>query len=633
MSSSVTSSVDKSSASISLKNNSKSQSSAEEVEGFLSSLKSALVGSDEPQVKAKAAEQGGKATPTSGNAEAVDVKADKERSQSSTTKDASSSGSTQITEALLEGPDGVTTDTSNKSSQPTGKEDVELTATDSKTLNTGSGISELAAASEFEQTVSSDNASSGQASKSSAQQAMDEGNALLGKLEEANQSLRPTKAQVSAEPVAADPETGSQKTTDLSGISAVAPASLSLKEGQLADGNVSSADVTPNQLVAEQAGELTTQGNQAQNNAKSEQYSHIEWGNPSEPVQPLNVMNQTSVTQAGSLDINPVASTATAGALMSSAQPNTDPQGMLPEEELAQLSEEEIAQLMNGQVVHAQPANAANNQQIVAHSGSTVASGAAVAAALQANQAAPQAMSQHASVPTPNNEGQAGQFNAALNPTQLAAAQSTSPNRQAAQLGAALGVGKLAAAGTDKKSNQPEARLDQQLSGMAMQQGVNANQVRAEAQQAAVNSPLVLNREMAGEQMAERVQMMLAKNLKSVDIRLDPPELGRMQIRMTMNNDVASVQFTVANQQSRDMVEQAMPRLREMLAQQGVQLADTSVQQQNSGQQQQGQMASGSTGSGGGGTSGEDGSADNHDESVNLEMNITEKGDGISFYA
>ncbi|WP_438876984.1 flagellar hook-length control protein FliK, partial [Bacillus cereus group sp. Bce021] len=55
---------------------------------------------------------------------------------------------------------------------------------------------------------------------------------------------------------------------------------------------------------------------------------------------------------------------------------------------------------------------------------------------------------------------------------------------------------------------------------------------------------------------------------------------------MNMHADGASIQFTVTNAQARDALEGAMPRLREMLAQQGVQLADTSVQQQSSGQQQ-----------------------------------------------
>ena len=44
------------------------------------------------------------------------------------------------------------------------------------------------------------------------------------------------------------------------------------------------------------------------------------------------------------------------------------------------------------------------------------------------------------------------------------------------------------------------------------------------------------------------------------------------------------MQFTVNNPQTRDIVEQAMPRLREMLQQQGLQLAQSSVQQESSQQ-------------------------------------------------
>lgn len=97
-------------------------------------------------------------------------------------------------------------------------------------------------------------------------------------------------------------------------------------------------------------------------------------------------------------------------------------------------------------------------------------------------------------------------------------------------------------------------------------------------------SPLLLTREQAGEQVHERINMMMAKNLKYVDIRLDPPELGKIQIKLTINQDQASVQFTVNNPQTRDIVEQAMPRLREMLQQQGLQLAQSSVQQESSQQ-------------------------------------------------
>ncbi|MCV5960739.1 flagellar hook-length control protein FliK, partial [Escherichia coli] len=80
-----------------------------------------------------------------------------------------------------------------------------------------------------------------------------------------------------------------------------------------------------------------------------------------------------------------------------------------------------------------------------------------------------------------------------------------------------------------------------QLQAAAGQQGVTAQQqTRAEAAQQA-QLPLQLTKELANEQVAEKVQMMMSKNLKNLDIRLDPPELGRMQIRMTMNNDLANV--------------------------------------------------------------------------------------------
>ncbi|MGY5730342.1 flagellar hook-length control protein FliK [Vibrio chemaguriensis] len=194
---------------------------------------------------------------------------------------------------------------------------------------------------------------------------------------------------------------------------------------------------------------------------------------------------------------------------------------------------------------------------------------------------------------------------------------------------AALTAGALKA--TADKQDKPELQhgLAGQLQAMAGQQGTNVQQ---QARIDAAQLPLQLTKELANEQVAEKVQMMMSKNLKNLDIRLDPPELGRMQIRMTMNNDVANVHFTVNNPQARDIIEQTLPRLREMLAQQGMQLADSSVQQQNSGQQQgrytaeqHGQSAQGS------GFSGQ--SEESFDADVNLDLNVASKRGGISFYA
>ena len=192
-------------------------------------------------------------------------------------------------------------------------------------------------------------------------------------------------------------------------------------------------------------------------------------------------------------------------------------------------------------------------------------------------------------------------------------------------------LGKLSQSGSKQGVAQgQEFSLAQQLSQATGQQ-VGAGQTQLRAEQASAQAPLPLNRDLAGEQVAERVQMMMSKNLKNVDIRLDPPELGRLQIRLNVGGDGATVHFTVANQQARDVIEQSMPRLREMLAQQGVQLGDSSVQQQSSGQHNR--YAGNNSESGQGDSNQAFSNEENLEPGVNLDLNVTTKRDGISYYA
>ncbi|HGS4674118.1 flagellar hook-length control protein FliK [Vibrio paracholerae] len=197
-------------------------------------------------------------------------------------------------------------------------------------------------------------------------------------------------------------------------------------------------------------------------------------------------------------------------------------------------------------------------------------------------------------------------------------------------------LGGRALAGSDERravSESGQEGLAQQIAAAAGQ-GTAQNQAlnRAESQLVQTNAtPVPLNKEMAADQLAERVQMMMSKNLKNIDIRLDPPELGRMHIRMNMQGDGATVHFTVANQHAREVLEQTMPRLREMLAQQGVQLGDTSVQQQSAGQQQRytGQEQSGFVQSA---RNERLNSEENLDTDIKLDLNVATKRDGISYY-
>ncbi|HIF9227311.1 TPA: flagellar hook-length control protein FliK [Photobacterium damselae] len=188
---------------------------------------------------------------------------------------------------------------------------------------------------------------------------------------------------------------------------------------------------------------------------------------------------------------------------------------------------------------------------------------------------------------------------------------------------------------TDSKEASAQAAL-QSLS--AHQNGASsASSLLGNRQDTSLNNqpPLLLTKEQASDQLADKVQMMAAKNLKQIDIRLDPPELGRMQIKLSLHDDnQASIQFQVAHQQTRDLIDQAMPRLRELLLQQGMQLAQSSVHQETSQQfsqhfnQQSGQDSS-AFGSGGH----SDGSHDGHDDGTVIEGYVTTSSDRVDYYA
>ena len=163
---------------------------------------------------------------------------------------------------------------------------------------------------------------------------------------------------------------------------------------------------------------------------------------------------------------------------------------------------------------------------------------------------------------------------------------------------------------------------------LATASGTTATQQAAVAQKTdPATAPLNIRQEQVSDEVAERINMMMAKNLKHVDIRLDPPEMGRMHIRLNMGSDSAGVQFTVSNQQAREAIEQSLPRLREMFAQQGIQLADTSVQQQSSGDSSQYAYQKEESSRQGSGFS-EESSAEHE-----INVQVSKPNDGISFYA
>ncbi|GGP38553.1 hypothetical protein GCM10009347_02990 [Shewanella algicola] len=87
--------------------------------------------------------------------------------------------------------------------------------------------------------------------------------------------------------------------------------------------------------------------------------------------------------------------------------------------------------------------------------------------------------------------------------------------------------------------------------------------------------------------MKQQLITMVSNGIQQAEIRLDPPELGHLTVKIQIQGDQTQVQFNVAQSQTRDLVEQAIPRLRDMLASEGLQLTDSHVSQGGDGREQQ----------------------------------------------
>ena len=88
-------------------------------------------------------------------------------------------------------------------------------------------------------------------------------------------------------------------------------------------------------------------------------------------------------------------------------------------------------------------------------------------------------------------------------------------------------------------------------------------------------------------QVGDRISWMVNNNMQRAEIRLDPPELGKLDIQLNISKDnQASILIHVTNATAKEAIESALPRLREMFEQQGLDLANVDVSQQNTQQQQ-----------------------------------------------
>jgi flagellar hook-length control protein FliK len=104
-------------------------------------------------------------------------------------------------------------------------------------------------------------------------------------------------------------------------------------------------------------------------------------------------------------------------------------------------------------------------------------------------------------------------------------------------------------------------------------------------QQKTIEIPVNLNHSQWADQFAEQIVWLGHHSIKSALIKIHPEELGPIEINIKVVKDAASVNIATHSTYVKDVVDQAIPRLREMMAEQGLSLADVNIQSDTNSQQ------------------------------------------------
>jgi flagellar hook-length control protein FliK len=79
------------------------------------------------------------------------------------------------------------------------------------------------------------------------------------------------------------------------------------------------------------------------------------------------------------------------------------------------------------------------------------------------------------------------------------------------------------------------------------------------------------------QQVGQKIVWMAADGEQSAELTLNPPDLGPLQVVLNVGNDGASVEFSSNQLEVRQALENALPRLREMMSESGIALGNATV--------------------------------------------------------
>ena len=214
--------------------------------------------------------------------------------------------------------------------------------------------------------------------------------------------------------------------------------------------------------------------------------------------------------------------------------------------------------------------------------GKNLATGALLAAGQGSGKAAATVIAQADSGDFADSLGQAQGKTGASVPTGKA-----EPGKLAidAQLAATAKAGSAVSDAIIKEAPADLSRLAAQLQPGALQQAAAAVAVPADKLTGRVGTPAW------DQQLGQKVVWMAAGGDQSATLTLNPPDLGPVQVVLTVTNDQADAAFMSAQPEVRQALEAAMPRLREMMSEAGIAFGSATVSAGTPEQQHNGERA------------------------------------------
>jgi len=99
--------------------------------------------------------------------------------------------------------------------------------------------------------------------------------------------------------------------------------------------------------------------------------------------------------------------------------------------------------------------------------------------------------------------------------------------------------------------------------------------------QPTLNLQPALHSEAWSRVLSSRVIWMAREGVQQASLKLNPANMGPVEVKLHMHNEQANISFIAQNAATRDALEQALPRLRESFQENGMELAHADVSQEN----------------------------------------------------